>query len=184
MISKKVLFCGAGLLLTSGCATQGYVNREVKGMDQRHIALNYAQNAEIAKLGGSVRDALDRANAAMGQGMLATIESTDTIVFDRNPTQVSEEARGRLSALAERLMDQKRRFYIEIQGHTDSTGSAAANEIMGNRRAAAVRLAVHEAGIPLRYISTISFGSSKPIASNDTADGRKLNRRAEVIVMY
>ena len=69
---------------------------------------------------------------------------------------------------------------ILIGGHTDSNESDEYNLLLGQKRAEAVYSYLVTAGYPLQLIGTASFGELKPIANNDTAQGRQLNRRVEV----
>lgn len=66
----------------------------------------------------------------------------------------------------------------EIEGHTDSKGSAAANKDLSQRRAAAVRQAlIDRFGADASRLTAVGYGQEKPIATNDTAEGRAQNRR-------
>jgi len=71
---------------------------------------------------------------------------------------------------------------VIVEGHTDSVGTDAYNQKLSQRRAEAVRKYLVEHGIPSNRISTEGFGESRPVASNDTADGRAQNRRVELHV--
>ena len=74
--------------------------------------------------------------------------------------------------------------YIEIEGHTDSVGSKAANYKIGLDRAEAVKRYLYEAHqIPLHKINVISYGEDKPIAPNKTKAGRAQNRRVVIKVL-
>jgi len=69
---------------------------------------------------------------------------------------------------------------VRVEGHTDSVGSDAYNQGLGLRRANAVKGYLVGAGIAERRLSVRSFGESRPIASNETDEGRALNRRVEL----
>ena len=69
---------------------------------------------------------------------------------------------------------------IEIQGHTDSGGSAAFNESLSLRRAEAVRDYLVAQGVPIRRLRAVGYGERFPIASNSTPEGQAENRRVEV----
>jgi outer membrane protein OmpA-like peptidoglycan-associated protein len=71
---------------------------------------------------------------------------------------------------------------VGVDGHTDSTGSADHNLALSQRRANAVRQALVARGVEPTRIVAQGMGETAPVASNDTADGRQLNRRVEVIV--
>lgn len=66
---------------------------------------------------------------------------------------------------------------VNIEGHTDNTGNAAANQKLSENRAASVKKYLVEKGISADRMTTSGFGATKPIAPNNTAAGRKLNRR-------
>ena len=71
---------------------------------------------------------------------------------------------------------------IDINGHTDSTGTLAHNQGLSERRAASVANYLGAGGIDQRRISTLGYGPTQPIASNATPDGRAQNRRVEVFI--
>ena len=72
---------------------------------------------------------------------------------------------------------------VIIEGHTDSTGVAEANQTLSEQRAAHVRQRlITEFGVDsTRIAGTAGFGSTRPRASNDTPDGRRQNRRVELV---
>ncbi len=69
---------------------------------------------------------------------------------------------------------------VSVGGHTDSVGADAYNQSLSERRAASVKDYLAGKGVDPARLSTAGFGESNPIASNDTADGRSLNRRVEL----
>jgi outer membrane protein OmpA-like peptidoglycan-associated protein len=71
---------------------------------------------------------------------------------------------------------------MSVEGHTDSVGDAAANQLLSERRAAAVRAALIAEGADPLWISARGFGEQRPVASNQTAAGRAANRRVEIRV--
>jgi outer membrane protein OmpA-like peptidoglycan-associated protein len=71
---------------------------------------------------------------------------------------------------------------IQLAGHTDNTGSAQANQQLSLDRANAVRTMLVSAGIGADRISTIGYGQDRPVASNDSEEGRARNRRTELTV--
>jgi len=70
---------------------------------------------------------------------------------------------------------------VEIVGHTDSRGTSAENEKLSERRARAVRDVLVRAGVDPTRITTRGAGETRPVATNDTLEGRALNRRVEII---
>ena len=69
---------------------------------------------------------------------------------------------------------------MSVGGHTDSVGTDAYNQTLSERRAASVKDYLVGQGVDGSRLSTAGYGESNPIASNDTADGRALNRRVEL----
>jgi outer membrane protein OmpA-like peptidoglycan-associated protein len=70
---------------------------------------------------------------------------------------------------------------LTIEGHTDSTATAAYNQELSQRRAAAVKSYLQAGGIDAARLSTVGHGASRPVSDNDTPVGRALNRRVEFI---
>ena|SRR5215471_1801062 len=174
----------------SGCATKDYVNEQVAAEDTKVQATQATldQNqAHLGRLDQATKDALDRATAAgklaQGKFLYSMILSDDSVKFPADSSKLSPEAMQRLTDFAEKLKGDNRNVYLEIQGHTDSTGSDAANHRLGEERAEAVRLFMNQHGVPLNRMSTISYGKQDPVASNKTRAGRAQNRRVVLIVM-
>ncbi|MBA3485783.1 MAG: OmpA family protein [Lysobacter sp.] len=71
---------------------------------------------------------------------------------------------------------------VQVEGHTDSQGSAAANLALSERRAQAVREALLAGGLPSARVQATGLGHTRPVAGNDSAAGRASNRRVEIIV--
>ena len=71
---------------------------------------------------------------------------------------------------------------VSIEGHTDNSGDPAVNKKLSSDRAAAVAKAIEDSGIPADRVTSAGWGQEKPVASNDTEDGRAANRRVEIIV--
>jgi outer membrane protein OmpA-like peptidoglycan-associated protein len=71
---------------------------------------------------------------------------------------------------------------LEVEGHTDSVGADAMNQSLSERRAEAVRSYLVQQGVPTGSVTAAGFGKTRPVASNDTSEGRQLNRRVELVV--
>jgi len=80
------------------------------------------------------------------------------------------------------LLQQNPQRKVLVEGFTDSTGSNTHNQMLSERRANAVRAALLEQGVSPERIDTRGYGEMYPVASNDTADNRKLNRRVEIVL--
>ena len=72
---------------------------------------------------------------------------------------------------------------VEIEGHTDDQGAAAANKALSQRRADTVRDALVAAGVPRAKVRAVGRGSLQPVADNTSAAGRSRNRRVEIIIV-
>ncbi|HSC05896.1 MAG TPA: OmpA family protein [Steroidobacteraceae bacterium] len=69
---------------------------------------------------------------------------------------------------------------VEVAGHTDSTGSDQYNQALSERRAQTVATYLAGKGVMQQRMITVGAGEGRPVATNDTADGRQLNRRVEL----
>jgi outer membrane protein OmpA-like peptidoglycan-associated protein len=173
-----------------GCATKDYVNEHVAAVDARVTATQGQvdrHEAHLTQLDQSTKDALDRATAAgklaEGKFLYEMVLSDDSVKFPVDSSKLSSEAEQRLSDFADKLKNDNRNVYVEIQGHTDARGSDKINERLGEERAEAVRLFMNKHGVPLNRMSTISYGKADPVADNKTKTGRAQNRRVVMIVM-
>ena len=104
--------------------------------------------------------------------------------FQPGNADLTDDARAKLDALAAKLKENPAGNFIEIEGHTDSSGSLELNEGLGLARAESAKRYLYETyQIPLHKINVISYGESKPVAPNNTRDGRAQNRRVVVKVL-
>lgn len=78
------------------------------------------------------------------------------------------------------LSEQHPSLKVKVDGHTDWVGTDGYNQALGERRANAVKQYLERKGVASDRIDTTSYGESKPVATNETDEGRALNRRAEV----
>ncbi|MDD0817060.1 OmpA family protein [Curvibacter sp. HBC28] len=72
---------------------------------------------------------------------------------------------------------------VVLEGHTDNTGSATTNQALSEARAQTVRNALQALGVPAQRLSTVGYSFKRPVASNATEEGRRLNRRVEVLIL-
>ena len=179
-----------GAIALAGCATKDYVNEHVATVDARVTATQSQvdqHETHLTQLDQATKDALDRATAAgklaEGKFLYSMVLSDDSVKFPVDSSKLSPEAQQRLTDFAEKLKTDNRNVYVEIQGHTDSRGSDAANMKLGEARAEAVRLFMNQHGVPLNRLSTISYGKADSVADNKTRAGRAQNRRVVLIVM-
>ena len=103
------------------------------------------------------------------------------VLFDTGKAELNSGASRKLDQLVQFLNDQPNRN-VEIDGFTDSVGSDAYNLDLSQRRADAVRSALIGRGIAAARIGSKGYGENYPVASNNEASGRQLNRRVEVVI--
>lgn len=191
--ASKMVIAGAmvlGLAGLGGCATKKYVNDQVSAVDA-HVADVSAHVADhdmkLANLDQTTREALQRAEAAgklaEGKFVYSMVLSDDSMKFPVAKATLSPEAQARLDAFIDKLKTDNRNVYVEVQGHTDNTGSKEANYRLGEERAEAVRRYLNEHGVALNRIGTISYGPDVPVAPNTNRAGRQANRRVMLIVL-
>ncbi|MEM1218672.1 MAG: OmpA family protein, partial [Bacteroidota bacterium] len=76
-------------------------------------------------------------------------------------------------------MKANREIKIEVSGHTDNTGVATENQTLSEARALAVYNYLKEAGVTANRMAAVGYGQNKPVDSNETEEGRAMNRRTE-----
>ena len=103
------------------------------------------------------------------------------VLFDFNQYTLKPAARERLAKVSGIVLaypDLK----LQIEGHTDAIGSDEYNQTLSEKRAQTVRDYLVSSGVSMNNVAALGLGKSNPVADNSTADGRKLNRRVEMIV--
>ena len=102
--------------------------------------------------------------------------------FDFDKATLRPEAKNVLDQAAA-LLDKHDRVVVEIAGHTDSKGSEEYNQGLSKRRANTVRDYLTGKGVRASRLSAKGYGESRPVASNDTEEGRAENRRVEMVIL-
>lgn len=106
---------------------------------------------------------------------------THAIAFESNSDRFRPESKAAVKEIADALASTPA-LRVRIEGHTDAQGNPMANMQLSQRRADAVRnVLVTEFGVDVRRVNTIGLGASRPIATNDTPEGRATNRRVEFV---
>jgi peptidoglycan-associated lipoprotein len=192
-----------------GCVTKKVYRKDQEASDQRikGVENGVEQNerrvgdlrkdtdARISDVKGTAEKAVEIGSAAMNKAqdaeklakgkILWTVTlSDDRVKFSFDQDKVPPDAARDLDDLAAKVKTMDKTVYLEIEGHTDNIGSDEYNMQLGEKRAKAVMNYLNETGgLPLHAMSAISYGKSKPVADNKTADGRAKNRRVVIRVL-
>jgi peptidoglycan-associated lipoprotein len=143
------------------------------------------QRAEEARAAADAVNArADAIEAAAKRLVYEVVLSEDKGGFRFGQATMPETAQAEIDRLVEQLKAEPTGAYIEIEGHTDSTGPKDYNYRLGLQRAEAVKRYIYEQHqVPLHRINVISYGPDKPIAPNNTRDGRAQNRRVVIKIL-
>jgi outer membrane protein OmpA-like peptidoglycan-associated protein len=149
---------GAAVGGTAGVLIGSYMDRQAEEM-QNDIA-----GAKIERV---------------GEGIKITFDSG--ILFETNSATLQAEAKANISKLAT-ILAKYPDTNILVTGHTDSDGKEEYNQILSEKRAKSVSDYTMGKGINSSRFSIIGLGESEPVASNETVDGKHLNRRVEIAI--
>jgi peptidoglycan-associated lipoprotein len=139
------------------------------------------QAAEQAAQAGARAEAVE---ASVRRLVYEVVLNEDQGNFRFGQADLPDEAKARIDEVINDLKADPQGVFIEIEGHTDSVGNAQFNQRLGLARAEAVKRYLYEAHqVPLHRINVISYGQEKPVASNNTRDGRAQNRRVVIRVL-
>ncbi len=115
-----------------------------------------------------------------------TVETVDikgAALFGLNSAKLSAEGKAALDQVIEQLRGFDKVKSITVTGHTDSTGSAAYNQKLSEKRAQAVVNYLVSKGVNPALLTAVGMGESQPIADNKTREGRAANRRVEIDIV-
>ena len=207
-IAKLIAGSSAVALLASGCATNpdgsyeyqrtaiGALGGAAAGAGLGALVggkTHRGRNAAIggltgAVVGGGIGNYMDRQAAALKKslpeaevvrdGDKVYVALPSGILFDIGKDVLKPTAKESLSKAAATLKTSETN--IIVQGHTDSTGSAAINQPLSERRAGHVRDFLVSNGVPSSRLTAVGYGSSNPVVANDTDANRALNRRVQL----
>ena len=189
---------GTGLSRTQTGALAGAAIGGILGAtrdsDKNDQGRDAARGALIgAALGGGIGAILDRQQKSLQQslnnpniqvvnhGSYLSVTMPESTLFATDSAAVGAQGQNDLYTIA-RNLQQYPDSNIQVIGHTDSTGSAAYNQDLSERRARAVQAALQQAGVPAARLTAIGRGESQPVASNYTAQGKAANRRVEIFI--
>ena len=100
--------------------------------------------------------------------------------FDRAALAAGSQA---IISVAAEILNENPGVRVRVEGYTDSTGPAAYNMGLSHRRAESVSRALVAGGVAASRLKVEAFGSTHPLANNATAEGRRLNRRVQLVVL-
>ena len=169
------LMSGEAALTDSGVTLVG-----VYATDEQSRTLN-SVSADDVTFDLTERAAATEADAATLEADLNALVAANPILFDPGSTTITADSAAiidRVAALSNRVGG----IAIEIQGHTDTDGLAAANQQLSEGRAAAVGTALVDRGIAADVVTTAGFGASQPIVDEAGVENKAASRRVEFVV--
>lgn len=155
---KKGAAWGAGIGAAAGAGTGAYM--DIQASKLRQELLN--TGVQVSQNNGQIR-----------------LIMPSNITFDTDSAVFKTSFNPVLDSVA-KVLKEYDKTNVNIVGYTDSTGSAAYNNTLSQKRAAAVSTYLINRGVAVSRIYAIGMGASNPIASNSTAAGREQNRRVEI----
>jgi len=212
--SLPLLLVGASLLSTVGCATKSYVRnqmtptinrvnelddltaknaRDIKDVDTR-AQQGIEQTDQKALAAGQSADKANQSATQAGKrvaSLAGTVENLDnykpinetTVLFGFNKAELTPNGKQTLDDFAQQFSGQKH-YIIQVEGYTDSVGSAEYNYQLSQHRAdAVIRYLAQKYNVPAYKIFVIGLGKDNPVAQNTSASGRAKNRRVDVRLM-
>ncbi|WP_026354326.1 OmpA family protein [Massilia niastensis] len=146
---------------------------------QAQAAAAQQQNAALAQRAAQLESLLSDLQAVKTErGYVVTIGD---VLFGTDKASLTPNGMASLRKLAD-VMAQNPQRTVLIEGFTDSTGSSSYNQELSQRRANAVATALGQLGVPRDRVAMRAYGEAYPVASNDNAGNRQLNRRVEIVL--
>ena len=173
---------GAGLGILTGKGGKDKLDRAVVGGAIGAAAgglIGHNLDRQAAELQAELNDSRIR---VVNEGNQLRVVMPNGILFATDSASVQGSIQNDLYTVADNL-NRYPNTRVEVVGHTDNTGSAAYNQDLSERRAAAVASILRSAGVSGGRIASYGRGESAPVASNLTADGQAQNRRVEILII-
>ncbi len=166
------------------------------GRDTTSTVIGALAGAAVGGLaGGAIAGYMDRQEQelrrleAISQGATVerhqqqlTVTLRSDVLFDVDSSMLKPGAYDEIDFVADTLLRYPETV-VMVDGHTDSTGSAAYNQRLSEERALSVRNALIQRGVDHRRITARGFGETRPVASNASESGRQLNRRVAITII-
>ncbi len=181
------------LFITLGLAGCSFVFQKGRRSDAEKIEQLNAQLDELSrsksmleqKLGQEINDKQIKLQM-MEKGLVITV--VGDLLFDSGKSKIRPEAYSLLGKVSDILKDNMAQFNVGIEGHTDNvpiklSGWKSNWELSTARALSVLHYLVNDQGISPERLSAIGYGEYRPVDSNETADGRKQNRRVEIVIL-
>lgn len=174
---------GAGAGAAVGAAAGAIIANNTGGKSAEGAIYGALAGAAAGGLIGNYYDKQAKELAAIADvkktenGIEVTLKND--ILFTTGSAELSAAAKQTLTDL-NKVLKKYPENIIQVQGHTDSTGSASFNQTLSEKRAKAVYEFILANGLKTSGLTYVGFGATSPIASNDTEEGRAKNRRVEL----
>jgi outer membrane protein OmpA-like peptidoglycan-associated protein len=162
----------AELAVTNAGAKRNEVRLEARTAEAN------AANAQVADDQVLIAELLALNAQKTERGMVITLGD---VLFNTGKAQLKPDGTRNVQKLADFLTKYPQNK-VSIEGHTDSVGSTRYNQDLSDRRAYSVRTALTDMGISNDRVATHGYGEEFPVASNNNAESRQLNRRVEIIL--
>jgi outer membrane protein OmpA-like peptidoglycan-associated protein len=180
--NEKILTAQANEEIANGTAQRQAVliqarERESQRSADRASAARRQANASQLRVDTLEAQLADLKVKKTERGLVLTLGD---VLFDTSQATLKSGAYGTLDRLAMALQEKSGRKVL-IEGHTDSVGSDENNQGLSERRAQSVQTALTQRGVARNQTTALGKGENFPVASNDSADGRRSNRRVELI---
>lgn len=157
---RKRALIGAGIGALAGAGVGAYMDAEERRLRE-----------ELADTGVRVERVGDR----------IVLDMPGNVTFATDSSDVSADFYPVLGSVA-KVLDEYERTLIDVAGHTDSTGAESYNLDLSQRRADSVARYLTAQGIDARRVFTRGFGEAYPVGDNASAEGRRRNRRVELVL--
>ncbi len=105
------------------------------------------------------------------------VKITKPVLFEPGTDKLKPESTAALQIISQYMTDKSYISQLRVEGHSDNSGSTAANQALTEKRALAVCKKLVELGVDCKRLVAVGFGDTKPVADNSTAEGKAENRR-------
>lgn len=157
------------------------IQGELKNNEQSPIQYLIETLPKGLRIDADIREAKQDAVAISCQQKLDKVVAGMEVLFDSGESKLSTEATAEL-AKSVNIMQECAAYSFRVEGHTDNTGSDDYNRQLSQQRSQAVLDYLIKNGIDKSRLVAIGFAASRPIATNNTAEGRSNNRRIEIVI--